>query len=100
MSLYVLDTDILSLFQRGHPVVSRRVAARAPADLVIAVISVEEQLSGWYALIRSTTRRDQLALVYQSLAETIPFLAQFRVLGFSEKAMDEFDRLTALKKAT
>ena len=97
MSLYVLDTDILSLFQRGHAVVCQHVAAHAPTDLAIAVISVEEQLSGWYALLRSTKRRDELALAYQSLADSIPFLAQFRVLGFSEKAMDEFDRLAALK---
>jgi tRNA(fMet)-specific endonuclease VapC len=61
------------------------------------VISVEEQLSGWYALLRSITQRDHLALAYQSLADSIPFLAQFRVLGFSEKAMEEFDRLIALK---
>ena len=97
MSLYVLDTDILSLFQRGHPVVCQHVAAHPLTDLTITVISVEEQLSGWYALLRSTTRRDELALIYQSLAESIPFLAQFRVLGFSERAMDEFDRLAALK---
>ena len=97
MSLYVLDTDILSLFQRGHPVVCQHVAARAPTDLTITVITVEEQLSGWYGLLRSTSRRDQLALVYQSLADSIPFLAKFRVLSFSETAMERFDRLAALK---
>lgn len=61
------------------------------------MIPVEEQLSGWYGLLRSTSRRDQLALVYQSLADSIPFLAKFRVLRFSETAMERFDHLAALK---
>jgi tRNA(fMet)-specific endonuclease VapC len=97
VSLYVLDTDILSLFQRGHLVVCQRVAAHPLTDLAITVISVEEQLSGWYALLRSVARRDEVALAYQSLAESVPFLARFRVVGYSEKAMDEFDRLASLK---
>jgi tRNA(fMet)-specific endonuclease VapC len=97
VSLYVLDTDILSHFQRGHAVVCRHVTAHALTDLAVTVITVEEQVSGWYALLRTTTRRDELALAYQSLAESIPFLAKFRVLSFSEMAMDEFDRLVAMK---
>ncbi len=54
MSLDVLDTDILSLYQRGHPVVCEKVAAQAPTDLAITVMSVEEQLTGCYTLLRKT----------------------------------------------
>jgi len=97
VSLHVLDTDILSLFQRGHPVVCQCVAATAPADLAITVITVEEQLSGWYTLLRSTTRPDQLSIIYQSLADSIPFLAQFTIVSFAEPAMARFDSLVALK---
>ncbi len=97
MSLYVLDTDILSLYQRGHPVVARHIALHPPSELAITVISVEEQLAGWYALLRSTTKRDQQAIAYQSLAATIPFLAQFTVLVYPETAMLRFDQLLGLK---
>jgi len=69
VSLRALDTDILSLYQRGHPVVCQHVAAHPPVDLAITVISIEEQLTGWYALLRTTTRRDHLAIAYQSLAQ-------------------------------
>ena len=48
MSLHVLDTDTLSLLQDGHAAVVSRVAACLTANLAITVISVEEQLSGWY----------------------------------------------------
>jgi tRNA(fMet)-specific endonuclease VapC len=95
--MYVLDTDILSLHQRGHPVVAGHVAAHAPKDVTVTVISVEEQISGWYSLLRSTTRRDRLAIAYQSLADSIPFLAQFTIHGFPESAQLRFDQLAKLK---
>jgi tRNA(fMet)-specific endonuclease VapC len=97
LTLHALDTDILSLYQRGHPIVCQRVAANAPTDLATTVISVEEQLSGWYALLRNSTRRDRLSIVYQSLADSIPFLAKFRILAFPESAIERFEGLAALK---
>jgi tRNA(fMet)-specific endonuclease VapC len=95
--LYALDTDILSLYQRGHPVVCQHVAAHPLTDLAVTVISIEEQLSGWYSLLRSTSRRDHLAIAYQSLADSIPFLAQFAILPFPEPALLRFEQLVALK---
>ena len=97
MSLYALDTDILSLYQRGHPTVCQRVVARPNTDLAITVITVEEQLTGWYGLLRSTTQRDQLTIAYQCLADSIPFLAKFAILPFPESALLLFDRLVGLK---
>ena len=97
MSLYVLDTDILSLYQRGHPAVCQQVISHRPTDLAITVITIEEQLSGWYALLRSTARRDLLAIAYQSLADSVPFLAQFAILSFPETAMLRFEQLVTLR---
>jgi tRNA(fMet)-specific endonuclease VapC len=97
VSLHVLDTDILSHYQRGHPVVCQHVTAHPATDLAITVISVEEQLGGWYALLRNTSRPDHLAIAYQSLADSIPFLAQFTILPFPETAQLRFDQLAALK---
>ena len=45
MSRYVLDTDILSLYQEGHPGVRQHVASHRPDELSTTIISVEEQLS-------------------------------------------------------
>ncbi len=65
--------------------------------MAITAITVEEQCSGWYALLRKATQPDRLARAYQRLADTIPFLAQFAILGFPESAQRRFDRLAALK---
>ncbi len=71
MTLYILDTDTLSLLQHGHPKVSQECAARRPSDLAITVISVEEQLSGWYTVLRKSRRPEDLARAYQRLVDTV-----------------------------
>ena len=52
MSLHILDTDTLSLLQDGQPAVVARVAVHPPDEIAVSVISVEEQLSGWYRQLR------------------------------------------------
>jgi len=49
MTLFVLDTDILSLWQHGHPAVGTQVAAHSPDTLAITIITVQEQLDGWHS---------------------------------------------------
>jgi tRNA(fMet)-specific endonuclease VapC len=83
MTPYILDTDTLSLAQQGHPRVSQRCQARPASDLAITVISVEEQLSGWYSMLRKARRPDDLARAYQRLAATVQFLAQWTILPFT-----------------
>jgi tRNA(fMet)-specific endonuclease VapC len=45
--IYVLDTDQVSLSQRGHPFVSARISAAGPSRIATSIITVEEQLRGW-----------------------------------------------------
>ena len=52
MSLFVLDTDTLSLYWRGDLTVRQRVDAQPSTDVAITVMSVDEQLTGWYTLVR------------------------------------------------
>ena len=46
MSLYVLDTDIATLYRRGHEAVMRHALTHPPEELATTVITVEEQLCG------------------------------------------------------
>ncbi len=61
MSLYVLDTDTLTLLERSHPVVLQHYNATPSADLAITIITVEEQLTGWFARLRRAKRPDEIA---------------------------------------
>jgi tRNA(fMet)-specific endonuclease VapC len=47
MSLFVLDTDLLTLYYRGDPTVVRTVHERPPDELTISILTVDEQLTGW-----------------------------------------------------
>jgi tRNA(fMet)-specific endonuclease VapC len=97
MSLYVLDTDTLSLFQEGHPDICRRALA-VPADaLAITVLSVEEQLSGWYTELRKAKDRERLAWAYQRLAQNVRFLSRLQIFDFDEPAIRRYDDLRRLK---
>ncbi len=98
MSLYVLDTDTVTLYQRGHSVVVRNVLAHGIDTLALAVISVEEELTGWYTKLRQVKKRDELARVYQRLSEAVPFFARFSILSFTEHAIIRYEWLRKLAR--
>ena len=72
-------------------------AARQPSDLAITVISVEEQLTGWYTLLRNARRPDDLAHAYQRLAETVRSLAPLTILPFTTSAIARYELLMKLR---
>ena len=71
MSLFVLDTDHLTLYYRGDPIVVQRVDARPPTELAISVMTVDEQLTGWYTLTRQARRPEEIARAYAHLGEAV-----------------------------
>jgi tRNA(fMet)-specific endonuclease VapC len=97
MSLYVLDTDTLSLFQHNHPVVLHHVRAVSPSDRAVTIITVEEQLRGWFTSLRQATRPDHVARAYESFAESVRFLVGLQLLSFSLNSVQRFNSLVALK---
>jgi tRNA(fMet)-specific endonuclease VapC len=97
MSLYILDTDTLSLSQHGHAAVNARVLALSPGELAITVLSVEEQITGRYASLRKARQPDGLARAYQHLADTVRMLSGVPILSFTEQAILRYGQLLALK---
>jgi tRNA(fMet)-specific endonuclease VapC len=95
MSLYVLDTETMTLYQHGHPRIVQRVLAHPVSELAIAVISVEEELTGWYTKLRQARKRDELARVYQRLSVAVPFFARFQILSFTEPGIVRYEGLRA-----
>lgn len=98
MSLYVLDTDVLTLYRHGHALLKQRIEGDPSLDLAITVMSVEEQLSGWYSMLRQVTQPTDLARVYQELADNTQFLGGWDILSFTEPAIARYDQLAALKR--
>jgi tRNA(fMet)-specific endonuclease VapC len=70
MTLYVIDTDILSLYQRNHPQVCTHIRLARQNNLIIktTVITVEEQYGGRLAQIRKAQNPETLILAYVGVA--------------------------------
>ena len=56
-------------------------------ELAITIITVEEQLTGWYTLLRRVTRPDDLARAYQRLGDTVQHLASWQILPYTTAAI-------------
>jgi tRNA(fMet)-specific endonuclease VapC len=97
MKVYVLDTDTLSLLQRGHSNATLRCAAKSPGELAITVISVEEQLSGRLRFIRKVRKPDDLARAYQSVIDTLRSLSKLPIISFPPAAFARYHHLIGLK---
>lgn len=96
MNLHVLDTDTLSLLQDGDPAVVARIAAHRPDEIAVSIISVEEQLSGWYRELRKTKEPPELAKIYDRLTAAVRSFSRLSILSFSEAAIH---RARSLQKA-
>jgi len=97
MNLYVLDTDMLQLFQDDNPRVVAHVRATKRESITISVVTVEEQLSGWYTQLRQAKDHNRLAWAYRRLAATIRFLSQIQIVDFDEPAIRRCEQLKKLK---
>jgi len=97
MIQFVLDTDSLTLFQEGHPAVCEHFLRHPPGTVAITVLSVEEQLSGWYTQVRQAKSPERLDWAYRRLSESVKFLAQLEILTYDQKAMHRFELLRKQK---
>lgn len=87
MSLYVLDTDHLSLYRYGHVAVTARVEATPADQLAVTIITIEEQLRAWYTQVRRTRDAASLARAYQGLFEVAETSKVVRILPFMPQAV-------------
>jgi tRNA(fMet)-specific endonuclease VapC len=97
MPLYVLDTDSLSLYARGNENIIAEYAKHAARDIVVSVITVEEQISGWYDLARRAQDAESLERAYLRLSEAIEILSGFSVLPFTRPAIARYESLKGMK---
>ena len=86
MALFVLDTDHITLLQRGHLRVVERFNAIPEEDIAASIVTYEEQLRGRLAVIRQSKSPSRLAIAYLRLREMQDFFCAIRLLDFDAKA--------------
>jgi tRNA(fMet)-specific endonuclease VapC len=83
MSLWILDTDTVSLFLEGNLLVSERAASKFP-DIAITIITVQEIFNGWTGRINDPSQAQQLVYLYTKLWRTTEFFKKVTILNFTE----------------
>lgn len=97
MTLFVLDTDHLSLYQRDFEPLLSKLLSHPPNELAITIITVEEQLRGRLAQIRKATTAAHLNECYRWLGETVDQLARLPVLYLDHRAATMYEKLLSQK---
>jgi tRNA(fMet)-specific endonuclease VapC len=100
MPRYLFDTDHLTLYQHGHPLVVRRLKSQPPRAVGISVVTVEETLRGRLAKLARAGDGPARIRQYTLLEEAFLDFAQFPVIPYDQPVEDEFQRLRAVRIGT
>ncbi|MEA5479494.1 type II toxin-antitoxin system VapC family toxin [Pseudanabaena galeata UHCC 0370] len=97
MTLWILDTDHISLYQRGDLNVINRLSSANPKNLAVTVISLEEQMYGRLSEIKKATSAISLITAYSRLEITLDYFKSVQVLPFDQNAHTSFESLIRQK---
>ncbi len=93
MNLYLLDTDHISLHQRGYEAVGNNILKISSDQIAISIISAEEMLRGRLARVRRAKEPRERVQAYYWLSMTNDYLCGFNVLKFDPRAESYFQEL-------
>lgn len=93
MNQFILDTDHISLYQRGDALVQNRVNMIPTERLAVTIISFEEQVAGRFAQIQRARSLMEAVAAYRLLQEALTYFARQEVLPFDETAAFYLQRL-------
>ena len=97
MSIYILDTDHVSLFQQNHPLIRQKINAISVDDIAVTVITVQEQMRGWLNVINRYGNTEQLIWAYAGLSEAVKFFNSIQLLDFDQLAYDTYRKFKSQK---
>ena len=95
MTWYILDSDHVTLHQRQQPIVVQHLAGVLSAHVFVPIVTVEEQLRGWLALIRRAPTPERRIAAYTSLHRAVVYFTRINILAYSETAANHFAALRA-----
>ena len=95
--MYILDTDHVSLYQRGHAVLAPRLVDLPPNQLATTIVTYEEQVAGRLAVLRRARTNDKRIRAYHWLQHTLDFYCRIPVLQFNRMADNTFQDLQKLR---
>jgi tRNA(fMet)-specific endonuclease VapC len=98
---YLLDTDILSIWQNGtgpeYAVLMLRMSAHAPTDIGVPVVSFHEQMIGANAYLNRGRTGADFVVGYERLERLRQWYMTLNIVPFDDAAGTAFDQLKAAK---
>lgn len=96
--MILLDTDHISHLQhpaseRGRRLISRLEAVPGSEVVGVAIVTIEEQMRGWLAVIARERNATRQVIGYRELGRLFDFYQEFEVVPFDEAAAQQFDTL-------
>ena len=98
--MILIDTDHATYLkypdsERGRRFINR-LAALPPSEVVgVAIVTVEERMRGWLAVIAKEKQALRQVIGYRELAHLFEFYQEFEIILFDEAAARRFDDLRA-----
>lgn len=96
--MILLDTDHATFLkypdsERGRRLIERLDAASEAETIGVAIVTVEERMRGWLAVIAKEKSASRQVVGYRELALLFEFYHQFEIVPFNEAAAQQFDSL-------
>jgi tRNA(fMet)-specific endonuclease VapC len=85
MSLWIIDTDHVSLLLAGNQVVRDRIL-RVSSHAAVTIITVQEVFNGWVSEINDPSQSAYLVELYTRFWISLDFFKSVRVLNFDADA--------------
>jgi tRNA(fMet)-specific endonuclease VapC len=98
--MILIDTDHVTYLkypesERGRRLINR-LAALPPSEVVgVTIVTVEERMRGWLAVIAKEKKALRQVIGYRELAQLFEFYQEFEIVLFDEAAARQFDDLRA-----
>ncbi|MFO7538414.1 MAG: type II toxin-antitoxin system VapC family toxin [Chloroflexota bacterium] len=95
--LYILDTDHVSLLQRGQEPIIANLSRVGLAYRAVTIVTVAEQVQGRLAMVRRARTEAAAGRAFANLQTTTTFYESIRVLPYDEEAQLRFNQLRQQK---
>ena len=97
MMRVLLDTDHVSLHERGHLPVRVRLVSFSPEEVAVSIVTVEEMLRGRLAMLARRSEGEARVHAYTKLLETVQFFSSVPVVPFDIACEQQFQALRAMR---
>ena len=97
MTRVLLDTDHVSLHERGQLSIRDRLASFPTEEIAVSVVTVEEMLRGRLAILARRSEGEARAHAYAKLLETVLFFGTIPVVPFDMSCEIQFQALRAMR---